>query len=314
MVGGLALVQRDRRMLADVMVGAGFDEIYALPLLATLDLERAGVEVSDVILVENPLRAEESVLRPCLLPGVLRAVAHNAAHGEVDVAVFETGTIFGGPTPESGILPRERLHLAFARAHHIVRTPHEPDRPVAVHDLAAVVDAIVQELRLDDCVLEQGEWPGLHPVRTAIVRVDGEVAGAVGEVAPEVIDALTLPSPVIAAELDVDSLLAARRRPRVSQPVSRFPASAVDLAFVVGVEVPAGAVRRTLLDAGGELLERVRLFDRFRSDALGEGRVSIAFALRFRAPDRTLTDDEVGALRQACIDAVIASHGADLRA
>ena len=95
--------------------------------------------------------------------------------------------------------------------------------------------------------------------------------------------------------------------------MSRYPASAIDLAFVVSDDVPAGEVLRTLRETGGELLESVRVFDVFRSDALGPGRVSLAFALQFRAADRTLTDAEVGELRQQCIDAVEAAFGAELR-
>ena len=107
--------------------------------------------------------------------------------------------------------------------------------------------------------------------------------------------------------------LAASRVTRAAAPLSRYPASSIDLAFVVGDDVPAGAVLRALETAGGEQLESIRLFDEFRSDALGAGKVSLAYALRFRAPDRTLTDAEVGELRQQCIDAVKSAFGADLR-
>jgi phenylalanyl-tRNA synthetase beta chain len=311
-IGGLSIGQRERRAVGDVLVGAGYDEVYTLPLVAPADLARAGVAVDTLIEVENPLRAEESVLRPALLPGVLRAVAHNGAHGNPNVSLFELGRVFA--PPEGGAtLPVERLHVAIARSGRIVRTPYEPDRDVTVHDLTAVVEAVAQELRLADWQLVAASAPGLHPVRAANVVVDGAVVGAVGEVDPEVIAALELPGPVVACEVDVDALLAAARAPRTARPVSRYPASAVDLAFVVADDEPAGAIVRTLRTAGGEALESVRAFDVFRSDAVGAGRVSVAFALQFRAPDRTLTDAEVGQLRQACIDAVIAAHGAELR-
>ena len=119
--------------------------------------------------------------------------------------------------------------------------------------------------------------------------------------------------PVVACELDVDALLASNRVPLTARAVSRYPASAIDLAFVVADDVPAGAILRTLRETGGEVLEFVRAFDVFRSDALGPGKVSIAFALKFRAPDRTLKDAEVGELRQRCIDAVVSAFGAELR-
>jgi phenylalanyl-tRNA synthetase beta chain len=311
-IGGLSAAQRDRRVIGDVLIGAGYDEVYTLPLLAPADLAKAGVVADALIEVENPLRAEESILRPSLLPGVLRAVAHNNAHGNPDVALFEIGRVFG--PPEAGdTLPRERLHLSAARAGRVVRAPHEPDRDVSVYDLTPAVEALAGELRLADWRLQADMPAGFHPARAAAIVVDGARVGAVGEVDPEVAKALALPEPAVALEIDVDALLGGRRTPRASAPVSRFPASTIDLAFVVPDEVAAGAILRLLRAVGGDLLERVRLFDVFRSDALGPGKASLAFALQFRAADRTLTDAEVGELRARCIDAVVSELGAELR-
>ena len=311
-IGSLTTEQRERRAVADVLIGAGYDEVYTLPLLAASDLARAGAPTDAVIEVANPLRAEESVLRPAVMPGLLRAVGHNAAHGNADVAIFELGHVFAPPAAGQA-LPVERLHLAIARSGNVVQSPYESDRPVTVHDAVAAIEALAQELRLADWNLVTASPPGFHPVRAANIVVDGAVVGSVGEIDAEVIEALALSAPVVALELDVDALLAAARVPRAAAPLSRYPASAIDLAFVVADDVPAAAVQRTLQDAGGDLLESIRLFDVFRSDALGAGKVSLAFALRFRAPDRTLTDGEVGALRQQCIEAVTSAFGADLR-
>ncbi|HTD50271.1 MAG TPA: phenylalanine--tRNA ligase subunit beta [Acidimicrobiia bacterium] len=312
-IGALTAMQRDRRVISDVLVGAGYDEVFTLPLLAPTDLARAGV-ASDVglIEVENPLRAEESILRPALLPGVLRAVAHNATHGNHDVSLFEIGHVFAPPVP-GATLPVERLHLAAVRAGHIVRTPYEPDREVTVHDIVAVVEAVAQELRLADWNLVAASRPGFHPVRTARIMVDGADVGTVGEIDGDVIAAFALNGPVVAYEIDADLLLAASRVPLTAQPISRYPTSTIDLAFVVADDVPAGVVLTALRDAGGQLLESVRVFDVFRSETLGPGRVSLAFALTFRAPDRTLTDGEVGELRRRGIDAVTSAFGAELR-
>jgi phenylalanyl-tRNA synthetase beta chain len=311
-IGGLSARQRDRRTVTDVLVGAGYDEVFTLPLLAPADLTNVGVQPEQVIEVENPLRAEESILRPALLPGVLRAVAYNAAHGAADVALFESGTVFAAP-PAGDALPAERRSLAFARSHQAHRAPHEPNRVVDVYDATAALTALAQELRIADLRLEAATVPGFHPTRAARVLVDGETVGAVGEVAAGVVDALSLVGPVVACEIDVDALLGGARADRSAHPVSRFPASSVDLAFVVGDQVPAAALQSTLTVAGGDLLEHVALFDVFRSEALGPGKVSLAFALRFRALDRTLTDEEVSALRQQCIDAVVSAHSAELR-
>ncbi len=312
-IGGLTPRQRDRRAVTDVLVGAGYDETYSLPLLAPADLDRAGVRTEAVIEVENPLRAEESILRPSLRPGVLRAVAFNAAHGNPDVALFETGTVFAPPA-DGAKLPTEQFHVAFARAHVVKRAPHEPDRPVDVFDARATLDAIVGELRVTDLRLDAATIDGLHPGRAARIEAGGRIIGTIGEVAASVVAALELPAPVVVCELDVDALVAAPRTDRRARGVSRFPASAIDLAFVVDRAVPAAAVAATLRATAGDILEDVELFDVFHSDALGEGNVSLAFALRFRAPDRTLTDDEVGMLRTTLIDAVAERHGAQLRA
>jgi phenylalanyl-tRNA synthetase beta chain len=117
----------------------------------------------------------------------------------------------------------------------------------------------------------------------------------------------------VALELDIDALLAGSRRDRAFRVPSRFPASSVDLAFVLPEPIPAADVARTIRSAVGDLLEEVRVFDEFRAETLGPGRRSLAFALRLRAPDRTLTDAETGELRQAAIDAVTRAHDAELR-
>jgi phenylalanyl-tRNA synthetase beta chain len=184
---------------------------------------------------------------------------------------------------------------------------------VAAADLVAAIEAIAEELRVADVQLEAATGPGFHPVRAAHVLVDGALVGIVGEVGAEVVSALDLPAPVHAFELDVHALRAGRSAPRSSRVISRFPASTIDLAFVVDDTEPAGAILRTLETAAGEMCEHVELFDVFRSDALGDGRVSLAFSLRFRSPDHTLTDEEVAASRRRAIDAVIGAHRAELR-
>jgi phenylalanyl-tRNA synthetase beta chain len=327
-VGRLTSEQRERRLVVDVLVGAGYTEIYTLALVAPADLTRAGLTIDDVVEVENPLRAEESVLRPAVLPGLLRAVQANVAHGSPDIALFETGTVFRRRTSQSdedqlpvwrardAVLPEERFRLACVRSGLVGRTPHEPDRPVDPYDAVAVIEALRESLRLADLRLVNASVPSFHAARAAEVHVDGEVIGAVGQVAPDVLAAFELDrvaGTVVAVELDLDALLAATRLPEQAVEVSRYPGSNIDLAFVLPESVPAADVLATLRAAGGPVLEDVRLFDVFRSDTLGRAMTSLAFALRFRASDRTLTDEQVGALRKRCIGAVEKAHGARLR-
>jgi phenylalanyl-tRNA synthetase beta chain len=317
---GLTSVQRGRRVVRDALLGTGLSEAYTFSLVAPADLAAAGLPPEGIEL-ENPLRAEESLLRPAVLPGLLRAVSFNAGHGLPDVGLFEIGHVFL-PPPEGQTLPDEREHLAVVLAGTVFRLPHEPNRPVDGHDVVGRLETVAEALALADWSLEPGDAAGFAPGRAAVVVVDGAPVGAVGEIDPAVRARIGLAGPgarggpdvpVAALEVNLSRLLDATRKVRRSVTPSRYPASTIDLAFVLDEPVPAGAAQKTLTSAAGDLLEDVRLFDVFRSDALGPHKKSLAFGLRFRAPDRTLTDEEVGGLRQRCIDAMAKEHGAGLR-
>jgi phenylalanyl-tRNA synthetase beta chain len=316
-VGMLTARQQERRTVADALVGLGLSEAITLSLVSPADLERAGAPLDRVVRATNPLRSEESVLRTAVLPGLLGAVAGNKAQGIGDVAVFEIGRVFltatdrrrSGDSP----LPDEPEHVALVLAGTVRRRPVEDDRPVDVYDAVDAVQVITEALGIEDVAVQSDALTGYRAGRAARVVVEGRDAGTVGEVAPEVLGALGLDAPVVAAELVLDTLLDAARRDRAFRAPSRFPASNVDLAFVLADSVPTADVLATLRGAVGDALEDVRLFDVFTSDAIGDGRRSLAFALRFRVVDRTLTDADVAALRQQAIDAVVTNHGAELR-
>jgi phenylalanyl-tRNA synthetase beta chain len=315
-VGMLTVPQRERRLVADALVGLGLSEAITLSLVAPADLERAGAPLDRVVRATNPLRAEESVLRTAVLPGLLRAVAGNRAQGLADTALFEMGRVFLTSRPRrSGAspLPDEPEHVALALAGQIHRRPVEDDRAVDVYDAVDAVRGVLDALGIVDAAFVPETLTGYRAGRAARVVVGGRDAGTVGEVGPDVLAALGLDAPVVAAELVVDVLLDATRRDRAFQAPSRYPASSVDLAFVLADSVAAGDVLSTLRAAVGDELEDVRLFDVFTSEAFGAGRRSLAFTLRFRVADRTLDDADVAALRQRAIDAVVAAHHAELR-
>jgi phenylalanyl-tRNA synthetase beta chain len=166
---------------------------------------------------------------------------------------------------------------------------------------------------VDGVTLEAGRAPGLHPTRTAEVRVPEAGIGWVGEVDPDVVAAWGLEGRVGWLQVELVPLFARRTADRV-RPVSRFPSTDIDLAFIVPEAVPAGAVRTTLRQAGDPLVEWVRLFDVFRGAGVPAGRRSLAFRLRFSALDHTLTETERADVRRRCIEAVELRHGAALRA
>jgi phenylalanyl-tRNA synthetase beta chain len=309
-VGGLNRPQMERRLAADVLVGAGLSEAVTIPLVSPGAAARFSAETP--VVVANPLRAEESVLRPSLLPGLAAAAAYNVARGRGDVALFEIGRVFLA-LDSSSVLPHEIEAVAGVLTGAARRAPVEPDRPVDVYDAVGLVRALADALGVAELRLEPEVVPGLDPKASARVFAGDDGVGVVGALAPGAAAASGLTDVTVAFELDLDALGRAARVDRQFRPPSSFPPSTIDLAFVVGDDVWAAPVMATLEDAGGELLESVRCFDEFHGEQLGEGRRSLAFALHFRAPDRTLTVAEVQDLRQRAIDAVVAAHGAELR-
>ena len=295
--GALTPQQQDRRRIRALLTGMGFSEAMPLPFLAPGDLARAGLG-DDGITVTNPLVAEESIMRTSLRPGLLKAVAYNAARRTTGVSLFEIGRINPGG---GGELPDEHEHLAVILAGQEAAAATALWRRLARH--MAVTQAGVVN----------GPVDGLHPSRSGQVLADGQPVGALGEIDPQVLDAYEIDERVAWLEVDLGALLEADRGLAPYRAPSRYPSSDIDLAFTVPDEVSADEVAATIAQAGGELLASVALFDVFRSEQLGEGRRSLAYTLRFEASDRTLNDAEVAAARQSCIDAVTTTHNATLR-
>ncbi len=295
------------------MVGLGLREAMTLPLIAEADLERCGLSTDATVRATNALNAEEPVLRPAILPGLLRAAARNTSYGLADLAFFEMGHVFRMP-PEGQILPDERDHLAVVLTGNLRRAPAEPDRPIDVYDATDILGAVVDALGLADAVTQPADHPGYRSGAAASVVVDGVGIGVIGELDPVLLRSFRSAAPAVALELDLDGLLAGSLRDRAFRPLSTYPAATVDLAFVLDESTAAATVVATLRAAGGEVIEDVHVFDEFRAESLGADRRSLALALRFRAPDRTLGDKELAKLRRRCIDAVVREHGGELRA
>jgi phenylalanyl-tRNA synthetase beta chain len=312
-VGGLTREQRERRLVADALVGAGCSEAINVPLVAPEVLASTSVPDERIVHVANPLRAEESALRVRMLPGLLQAVARNQARGVGDVALFEVGRVFA--TPDDGVLlPKETQHLAVVLAGMVRRAPLEPDRPVDVYDAIDLGRVVLEALAVDGYQIVGAVRDGFEPGRTATFSLaDGGVLGTVGEIDSNARTATGAAPPVVGLEVDLDRVLAAPRRDGAFVAPSEYPHASIDLAFVVDDAVSAGEIVATLRGAAGDLLEDVRAFDEFRSDALGRGRRSVAFALRFRSPDKTLTEKELATVRQRAIDGVVQAHRAELR-
>lgn len=297
--GGLSPRQADRRAVREALVGLGLSEALPMPFLAPDDVARAGLP-HDVITITNPLIADESVLRPSLLPGLLKTIEYNESHRAAGVALFELGHVFRAPAHPQP-LPDEREHLAVAIA--------GAEAPAAVE----VWEALATALAVPNRSLTRGEAPGLHPTRTALVAVAGEEIGAVGEVHPRVLEAFGIGERVAWMEVDLGRLLDLPHGDRPYVRVSRFPSSDIDLAFETPDDVPAAAVETALRHGAGELLARLELFDVYRGTGVADGARSLAYRLRLQSTERTLTDAEIAEVREECVRAVHDATGATLR-
>ncbi|MDG2219532.1 MAG: phenylalanine--tRNA ligase subunit beta [Acidimicrobiales bacterium] len=297
--GGLSQYQMDRRLVRDVLVGVGCDETLPMPFLAPGDLFKAGLP-EDGITLTNPLHAEESVLRTSLLPGQLKAIAYNQSHRSRDVRFFEIDHVFL-PAPEGQLLPDEREYLAVALT--------GAEAPAAVE----VLDVLDRALALPNVQLKPASPAGLHPTRSAEIMIAGRIRGHVGEVDPAVLEAYGVEGRVAWLELDLGTVLDGPHGTRKYTPVSKFPSSDIDLAFVAEESVAASAVEGSLRKGGGALLVGLELFDVYRGPGVEVGSRSLTYRLRFQSIDRTLTDADVATVRESCLNQVAKKTGALLR-
>jgi phenylalanyl-tRNA synthetase beta chain len=320
---GLTPAQRLRRTASRALAGAGLVEVVTPPFVGEPTLAVLGID-DPAPRLRNPLSETEGLLRPSLLPGLLAALVRNTGRGLSDVALYETGAVFlagpvSGPVEVPGVDRRPTEAQVDALDAALPRQPRHAGLVLAGAPAGwdAAVDAVLAlgralGLRLD---LAAGDVLPWHPGRCGAVLLDGQVVGHAGELHPRVTTALELPARTCAAEVDLDALVAAAEaRGPVSAPtVSPYPPSSVDVALVVEQATPAAQVADALREGAGDLLEELRLFDDYRGPQVGEGRRSLAFTLRMRAPDRTLTDVEVLAARDAAVAEAGRRAGAVLR-
>jgi phenylalanyl-tRNA synthetase beta chain len=306
--GGVPEAYRFRRLIREALAAAGLLETTSYSFASATDLELTGDR--DAVKVANPLAADDAFLRTSLVPGLLRAVGQNMARQVRGVALFELGRVF---FPDDPVEEHDRVAAAFSGQ----AAPGYPDpvRDFDFLDAKGVLEVLLDGLALTDW--ELGPSPSrrtFHPGRSASVYVGGDLAGEVGELAPRVAEELDLPRRVALFELEV-AVLAKHRRDRVRyREISRHPPNRRDVAFVVDASVPAGRLRGALIEAGGELVEAVILFDVFTGAPVPEGKKSLAFSVDLRAPDRTVRDAEADAAVERIVDRLQRDFGAELRA
>ncbi|MFE2101299.1 MULTISPECIES: phenylalanine--tRNA ligase subunit beta [unclassified Streptomyces] len=339
---GLTHRQRLHRRVGRALAGAGYVEAPNYPFVGEQVFDQLGLEADDparrVVKLVNPLNDEEPALRTTLLPGLLGAMRRNVGRGSHDLALFETGLVFR-PREEqrvAGHLSVDRRPTAEEIAELNAALPDQPrhvavvltgareqagwwggGRPAGWADAVEAARAVAREAGAE-LVVRKGQYGPWHPGRCAelVVVADGteQVVGHAGELHPRVTKALSLPERTCAMELNLDALEAVGDGVPQAPSISSFPVATQDVALVVDRPVPAAEVEAALRSGAGELLESIRLFDVYENaEQLGEGKKSLAYALRFRARDRTLTVDEASAARDAAVALAGERTGAVLR-
>jgi phenylalanyl-tRNA synthetase beta chain len=346
---GLTGRQRLRRTVSRALAATGYVEVICSPFTSVLDFDRLQLPADDerreAVRLANPLSEDEPLMRTTLLPGIFRTVARNLGRGFNDVSLYEFGTVFR-PRPDAPrvapILPVDRAPTVEEVAR--LETPL-PDQPLHVgavmtgnaepagywgpgrsagwQDAIEAARVVLRASRLAfDVRADQHEpW---HPGRCAAIFVRNEqgqewLAGHAGELHPRVITAFGLPARASAMELDLSMVETAADAvgPTQGPSLSAYPLAVQDVALVVAQSVPAADVERALVAgaaaAGDVQLESLNLFDVYTGEQVGQGRKSLAYTLRFRAPDRTLTAEEVSVVRDAAVAEAARQMGAVLR-
>ncbi|GAY18016.1 phenylalanine--tRNA ligase subunit beta [Mycobacterium sp. shizuoka-1] len=333
---GLTPGQKRRRAVGKSLGLSGYVEVLPTPFLPAGVFDVWGLEPDDsrrsTTSVLNPLEADRPHLATTLLPALLEALSRNVSRGFGDVALFSIAQVVHPTEQTKGVelipthrrpsddeiaaldasLPHQPVHVgAVLTGLREPRGPWGPGRPVEAADAFEAVRIIARACGVE-VTLRAAQYLPWHPGRCAEVVVEGRVVGHAGQLHPAVIERAGLPKGTCAVELDLDAVPITENLP--APRVSPFPAVFQDVSLVVAADVAAAAVVDAVRDGAGELLEDVALFDVYTGPQIGEDRKSLTLALRFRAPDRTLTEDEASAARDAAVAAAADRLGAELRA
>lgn len=311
-IGGLPATERTRRRALAAARGAGCDEALTLSLISPEVPDRmklpSGHPWRTMVALANPLSEEESRLRPSLIPGILEAARRNIARRASTVRLVEVGTVFSANGDQ--VVEDQRLTAVLTGL--AADGWHAPERALDLFDARGVLDAVCGSLGVEVSVVpDEAPPPQFHPGRCGTILIHGRSVGHVAELHPDLADAMELPKRVAVLDIAIAPLVDMTTA-AVAPELSKFPALDRDIALVVPATVASTHVLEVVRSSGGSLIESVDLFDRYAGEQVAAGSVSLALAIRMRAPDRTLTDDE-GAAVMASVAAAAMNEGWSVR-
>ncbi len=302
----------------DILVGCGLQEIISYSLtsigsVARLTPGECPPEPAPCVRIANPLSQERNLMRPTLLDSMLDTIASTLRVAD-RALLFEVARVY---LPQGDTLPAEprRVAIGLAGPRGMRAWGVDSAEALDLFDMKGIIEALLDHLGVKGASYEPVQRPSYQPGRAAQVRLGEQVLGVFGEVHPAVRETFDLPpTRVVVAELDLEAIIALASTVQQMEPISRFPAVTQDLAVVVDEATPAVRVLELIRQAGGELLRNATLFDVYRGPQIAPGKVSLAYALTYQAPDRTLTDEEVARLQGRIVRTLEHQLQATLRA
>lgn len=318
-IGKRTVAEQKIQKINDTLRAAGLNETVTYSFAEPGDLDKLRMDKEGLgmpVELLNPLNAEQSIMRQSIIPGLLHSLAYNQNHGVKNVQLYETGCVFFAAEGKKKPKEKERVAAVLAGA---MGDPAWNNTPAAFDffDGKGIVESLLHELATPKVrfkALSAEEAPHLQPGRAAQVLSGGTVLGWVGEIHPLAADAFEATAPVVAFELDLDALVKTSQPARDYVDVPLFPAVTMDIALVVDEDVTNEKLMQVMRSAGGKLLSSIQLFDVYRDEErLGAGKKSMAYALEYRSPDKTLTAEEVNKQHERLIKKTCGATGAEVR-
>lgn len=318
-IGKRTVAEQKIQKINDTLRAAGLNETVTYSFAEPGDLDKLRMDKEGLgmpVELLNPLNAEQSIMRQSIIPGLFHSLAYNQNHGVKNVQLYETGRVFFAAEGKKKPKEKERVAAVLAGA---MGDPAWNNTPAAFDffDGKGIIESLLHELATPKVrfkALSAEEAPHLQPGRAAQVLSGGTVLGWVGEIHPLAADAFEATAPVVAFELDLDALVKTSQPARDYVDVPLFPAVTMDIALVVDEDVTNEKLMQVMRSAGGKLLSSIQLFDVYRDEErLGAGKKSMAYALEYRSPDKTLTAEEVNKQHERLIKKTCGATGAEVR-
>ncbi|NMB26053.1 MAG: phenylalanine--tRNA ligase subunit beta [Firmicutes bacterium] len=291
--------------IRNLLVGVGLTETmtYSFDSPTSYDKLRlpADHRLRRAVTIRNPLTEDMGILRTTLISQMLEVARHNVRHQQGDLQIFQLGAVYIPKELPIKEQPDELQTLGILLMGNYPREWGFPPRVADFFDLKGLVEALFDSLGVE-CQWKAANHPSFHPGRCATVQIGDNILGILGEIHPEVGSKWELPARAYVAEINLEHVLPFVGREIQVEKLPRFPAVARDLALVAPDDIPAERILKTIQAHGGELVKGITLFDVYQGRQIPAGHRSLAYSIRYQAPDRTLTDKEIQAAEDAIMD------------